>query len=463
MAKELIDRLASLPSLSRIPRSELKWLVENGQAGVYDVGMVIGPRDKPIENLWIIISGKIAIRVDRGAGPKLVMEWQTGDVTGLLPYSRMSSPPGDTCVEEKLEVILINRDLFPDMIHLCPSFTALTVHSMLDRVRNFNTSDLQDEKMISLGKLSAGLAHELNNPASATVRNAKMLLAGLNNLETASRDLGAAGLSGALIKEIEKLRTTCLENAEDASLSPIQKAEHLDLLTAWLDRHRLNTDFALPLVDTCITIDQLDKLAGPLSENALEKVVTWLAASCTAHALAAEIELGSTQIHQVVEAVKKFTFMDNLSVKELVDIETGIRDTLSILVAKSRSKKAEIIFDFAAGLPKAYANGSDLNQVWFSLLDNALDAIPHAGSIRISAAKEGDRVVIRITDNGPGIPSANLSKIFDPFFTTKAPGQGTGLGLDIARRLLRRYAGDITVTSRPGRTEFCVSLLIRKK
>jgi len=462
MVTHLSDRLASFSNLAGIPQKELKWLVEHGHFAIYEAGTLIGPKGKRIDNLWIIVSGKIAIRVDRGAGPRLVAEWQTGDVTGMLPYSRMKGPPGDNYIEQEAELLAIDVKLFPEMIHHCPSFTAYTVHSMLDRARNFNTSDLQDEKMISLGKLAAGLAHELNNPASATVRDAKQLLDGLASVDVASRTLGAAGLTKTQFNKIEAIRAECQAKSNSSSLSPIQKSDHQEKISDWLVCNQMNPVFAAPLADTSITIRQLDNLAHSIPDDTLDVTLRWIAASCTAQSLTNEIERTSTQIYKVVDAVKKFTYVDNLAVKESVEVGPGIQNTLSILISKVKAKSAAITFGIDTDLSPVYANGSDLNQVWFSLLDNALDAISKSGKIHIEAFSELNRVVVNIIDDGPGIPSNDISRIFDPFYTTKPPGHGTGLGLDISRRLLRRYHGDISVSSHPGKTEFHVSLLAVK-
>jgi signal transduction histidine kinase len=458
----LINRLTSLSHLEEIPQNELNWLVENGHFGIYEAGTIIGPKSQRIEKLWIILSGKVAIRVDRGVGPKLVAVWRAGEVTGMLPYSRMTGPPGDNYIDEKAELLAIDAGLFPEMINRCPKFTAYTVHTMLDRARNFNTSDLQDEKMISLGKLSAGLAHELNNPASATVRNAKQLLSELTNMDAASRAFGAAKLTDQQLTRIETMSAACLANSGALSLSPIEKADHQDDISDWLVHHQLDTTYAASLADTSITIEQLDKLAKKMSNGILDVSLKWIVACYNTHSLAVEIERTANQVYKVVDAVRKFTYMDSAADREYEDVEPGIRDTINILIAKIKSKNADITLEFARNLPRVYANGGDLNQVWFSLIDNALDAIPRSGKIRIEAYTELKRVFVNIIDNGPGIPSDLLSRIFDPFFTTKQPGKGTGLGLDITRRLLRRYHGEITVNSQPGKTEFRVSLLVNK-
>lgn len=460
MAQNLFTRLRSLPTLNDIPDQELEWLLDHGRFEIYDAGAVVAAKNSQIDSLYIFFSGYMTIRVDRGAGPKLVSRWQSGDVSGILPYSRMSSTPGDTVVEEKAEVLRVYTRDFPEMIIHCPKFTAHTVHVMLDRARSFNTSDLEDEKMISLGKLSAGLAHELNNPASALLRNAKLLIESLPRLESYSRMIGAAGLLDNQFEIFIKLRDVCLAKRNNHLLSPLEKADLQDQITSWLENNEIDTSYAAQIVDSSISLDNLKFLENHFSGSFLESGLTWLCSNCMSHSLADEMEKAADQIYKLVDAVRKFSFMDQVIEKEYIDVVSGIRDTLRILESKVKTKNAVIEFRADENMPHVYANGSDLNQVWLSLIDNALDAIAPAGKVIINACYEMNRVVVRITDNGPGIPEKIISKIFDPFFTTKAPGAGIGLGLDIARRLIRRYKGDINVTSHPGRTEFFVSLII---
>jgi signal transduction histidine kinase len=458
----LVDRLAALPTLSGIPREELEWLASRGHVEVREAGFVLAPKGQRIENLWILFSGHMAVHVDRGAGPRRVTEWRTGDVTGMLPYSRMSGPPGDNVLEEPSEFFVIHEKHFQEMITRCPTFTAHTVHCMLDRARNFNTSDLQDEKMISLGKLAAGLAHELNNPASATVRSAKLLLEGLANAERASRALAAAGMTHEVFERIEQLRSACLAKPVGNMLSPLQQADRQDEIAEWLSHQRSDIALAAPLADTAVTLNALDTLSNEISGEKLDATLRWIAASCTAHSLANEIAHAASRIYELVAAVKKFTYMDHLAGPDFVDVESGLRDTIRIVSSKAKSKGASITLDVENHLPLVHATGGELNQVWLNLIDNALDAIHKSGQITITVRTELDRVIILVADDGPGIPPDIMHRIFDPFFTTKPPGEGTGLGLDITRRLLRRYHGDISVQSRPGRTEFRVSLVAEK-
>jgi signal transduction histidine kinase len=459
---DLIGRLAALAPFAQIPREELEWLATHGCIEAWEAGAIVAPKGKRVENLWIVLSGYVAIRVDRGAGPHRVTGWRIGEVGGMLPYSRMTGPPGDAYIEEKSDILLIHEKHFPEMIRWCPVFTAHTVHVMLDRARTFNTSDLQDEKMISLGKLAAGLAHELNNPASATVRSAKLLLESLSKADSAARALGAAALKNEIIETLERTRAICLAAPAGSVLSPIEQSDREDAIADWLALHHSDPGYAASLAETAVTIEALDALANEISGKTLDAALRWIAAGCATHSLATDIERAATRIYELVAAVKRFTYMDKLAGPDSVNVEAGLRDTIRVVTSKAKSKGASITLDVEPNLLPASANGGALNQVWLNLIDNALDAIPNSGRIQISARQELDRIVVCVVDDGPGIPPDIMPRIFDPFFTTKPPGQGTGLGLDVTRRLLRRFHGDISVNSRPGRTEFCVSLLSEK-
>jgi signal transduction histidine kinase len=203
----------------------------------------------------------------------------------------------------------------------------------------------------------------------------------------------------------------------------------------------------------------LDELAAEASNNTLDAALRWLAASCETRSLATTIERASARVFELVAAVKRFTFMDNPATPEFTDVSQGLRDTLSILSSKIRAKDAVVNLELEDHLPRVRVAGGELNQVWLNLLDNALDAVPRSGQITVTARRESTRVIVTIADNGPGIPADILPRIFDPFFTTKPPGTGTGLGLDITRRLLRRHHADVTAASSPGRTEFSVRLV----
>src|SRR5688500_121414 len=248
---DLITRLAQHRTLGQAPRAELEWLAAHGSLQHVESGELVGRKGELLETLTIVLSGHFAIYVDRGLGPRKVMEWGTGDVTGYLPYSRLTTPPAAPMIDEAGDLFLVHRDHFPEMIRECPNVTAILVHVMLDRARRFTSSDLQDEKMMSLGKLSAGLAHELNNPASAAARSAKLLLENLAALEDASRDLGAAQCSPAERAAINRAREAC-ESTVPSALSPIERADREDAIAAWLDAHGAGTVAADALVETAV-------------------------------------------------------------------------------------------------------------------------------------------------------------------------------------------------------------------
>ena len=457
-ADELVERLAGHRTLGTAPRAQLEWLATHGERLTFPAGAVIFPANQAMGSLWVVLEGRMSIRVDRGAGPRKVMEWRAGDVTGLLPYSRMPASPGEVRADEATEVMAIHRDHFPEMIRECHEVTATLVHVMIDRARHFTASDFHDEKILSLGRLSAGLAHELNNPASAVARSARGLTDSLLEAEAAARGLGAAGLSAAQLDAVDRVQGACLAERRRVVRSPVEQADREDEIVAWLEQHGADTRAAESLADSAVTIETFDGLAAVLHGPPLDVALRWVAAGCTTRALAAQIESAAVRIHGLVAAVKGFTYMDEAAVPMAVDVGVGLADTLTMLQNKAKRRSASVSLDVQADLPAIQGYGGELNQVWLNLVENALDAIPEGGHVEISASREGPFIVVRVIDNGPGIPGHVQPRIFDPFFTTKPVGQGTGLGLDIARRLVGRHDGVIDVESRPGRTEFRVSL-----
>jgi signal transduction histidine kinase len=460
--ESVVALLAQHRTVGAAPREELVWLAAHGQLRHAERGEILTRTVELWDQLVIVLSGHIAIYVDRGLGPHKAMEWGAGDVSGLLPYSRMSRdkpPGGDPVTVEPCELFLVSRIHFPAMIRECPTVTTALVHLMLDRVRRFTSNDLQDEKMMSLGKLSAGLAHELNNPASAAARSAHLLSDGLTDLEDASRAVGAAQLSAAQLEAVNAWRQAC-RSASLPAVSPVERADREEAIAEWLEAHGANPDAASALVDTALTFDDFESLAATLDRGALNTILRWLAADCTSRTLAVEVEKSATRIHQLVAAVKRFTYMDRTAAPEAIELSNSLNDSLALLMHKARSKSVHVSVDLEPNLPLVRAIGGDLNQIWTNLLDNALDAVAESGHVTITAARRLDFVIVHVIDDGPGIPPEIRAQIFDPFFTTKPVGQGTGLGLDIARRLVRRNDGDIEFESRPGRTEFLVTLPI---
>jgi signal transduction histidine kinase len=457
-AADIVNRLEDHKTVGLAPRAELEWLAAHGSIRHLNAGDVLTPKGKSVDGLFIVLSGRITISVDRGTGPHKITEWRQGDVTGMLPYSRLVTPPGDTIAEESAEILAVPRDELPAMIRECHTITSILVHTMVDRARVFNAADLHDEKMLSLGKLSAGLAHELNNPASAIERSAALLDRCMEDSEAAARALGAMHLTDGQLAALDAVRTSCLTLKERGVRSPLAQGEREEAIANWLDDHGLNPAIADALSETAVTLEALDSLATAVDGPALDNALRWVSATCSVRSLASEIQDAATRIAVLVRAIKGFTHMDQAVVAAPVDVVRGIDDTVTVLRSKARDKSATVAVDVESDLPKALGFAAELNQIWANLIDNALDAIPDAGRIDIRVTRERQRVVVRIIDNGSGIPDQIRQRIFDPFFTTKPVGRGMGLGLDIVRKLVRHNDGEISVESRPGRTEFCVAL-----
>ena len=460
---DIIERLANHKTLGSAPPEELAWLAANSTLRKLEVGEVLTKKGAPVAGMFVVLAGRVAIFVDRGSGPTKMVEWREGEVTGLLPYSRLVSPPGDTIALEPLEILALPHDRIQAMTRECFQITSILVHSMVDRARLFTSSDLHNEKLISLGKLSAGLAHELNNPASAVERGAALLEQQLENAEQATQALGEARLSDHQLAAVSSIRATCLAEQHHGVRSPIEQANREESIADWLADHGLDTDSADALADTEVTFEALDQLAKAVDGPALGAVLRWAAAGCAVRTLASEIQDAAMRISGLVTAIKGFTNMDKAMVAEPVDLTPSLGNTVTVLKSKARTKSVTVALELEPGLPRVRGFAGELSQMWGNLIDNALDAVPQGGRVEVLAHRENNRVVVRIVDNGAGIPPPVLERIFDPFFTTKPMGQGMGLGLDIVRRLAVHNDSTIEVESQPNRTEFRVSLPIAEK
>jgi signal transduction histidine kinase len=454
--EDLVDRLAAHRTLASAPRAELAWLAAHGELRAYAAGEIVVRKDGAVDEMIVLLAGRVAAYVDRGSGVRHVLETLSGDVTGVLPYSRVVTSIGEVRIEESAEGLFVHRSVLPEMIRACPITTEMLVHVMIERSRHLTSTRLQDDRMISLGRLAAGMAHELNNPASAATRGAKLLAAAMSEAASAAHDVGAAPLSDRQRATVLAFRDHALATATPGDSPAVERSDREERMMHWLEQRHMDGGAAAALVDSDITPEMLDALAESLDGGALGAALRWIAAECAGRSLATDVARATARIYDLVSAVQRFTFMDRPAALEATDVGHGLADTMLTLGAKARAKRASVGLDVSPSLPSVRAVPGDLNQVWANLIENAIDAVGQDGTVSVTAARDGDELVVRVIDDGPGIPREILGRIFEPFFTTKPVGKGTGLGLDVARRLVREHDGTIAVDSRPGRTEFRV-------
>lgn len=312
--------------------------------------------------------------------------------------------------------------------------------------------------MTALGKLSAGLAHELNNPAAAARRAASDLKGLIDSLPATVARLARHGLAPDSILPAAE---ACTLADAPARLSALDMADREDELMDWLDDRGIQDAWKLAplLAEAGITVHRLDQATGSIPDEAVGDVVSWIQQSSTASRLVGEIHMASDRISELVASVKSYSHMDRSEEKQLADIPGGIESTLTMLGHKLRAKNIEVIVDHPDEMPTIMGWAGELNQVWTNLIDNAVDAMSDGGTLEVSISVIGPSVQICVTDSGSGIPADVLPRIFEPFYTTKDVDQGTGMGLDIVHRIIvTQHGGDILVNSEPGRTQFKIML-----
>ena len=455
---ELIERLAAHRMLGGAPRAELEWLVTHGAFVQFETGEIVSRKDEAVDYMVIQLTGRTSAVLDRGSGMRYALETRGGDVSALLPFSRLRTSLGDVVVDEATDAIVVHRDQFPEMIRACPIVIETLVHYMLDRSRVLAATTMQDDKMMAMGRIAAGLAHELNNPASAAARSAKMLHDAMVEARDAWRVLCSAPLTSVEREQVETLAERSLIPPTTGVFSAIERSDREEDIVSWLDDHGADHAPAATLAESGVTTDILDELAGTFTGATIDVVLRWVAADYTARSLSTDVERAAARIHDLVSAVKRFAYMDRAAAAEPTNVGQGLIDTVAVLATKARSKSVAIRMDVPPDLPILMAHAGELNQIWANLIENAIDAVHTGGEITVGARREESGLAIRVVDNGPGIPPEIQGRIFDPFFTTKPIGQGTGLGLDIALSVVRNHGGQLAVDSHPGRTEFRVVL-----
>jgi signal transduction histidine kinase len=454
----MVDKseLLRVPTFADLPEDQIEWFISQSQEMNLKAGDTYSRQGDPADAMFVILEGQLQGRGEL-AGDTITFHLKAGDVTGVLPFSRMKQFTVSQRAETDGRALRFPASLFPELVQKMPELTKRLVGLMSDRIREVTRLEQQRDRLASLGKLSAGLAHELNNPASAAKRAASQLRQILTKIRNASLELGKRDLSPAQKSEIEKLEASFTQqDVVPPDALTINDLE--DQIDSLLRSHGQNDLWMLAagLARRNIKPEVVESLFANLDRDTARAALVRIAASVEVASLLHEIESSTSRISDLVGAIKEYTHMDQSPVQN-VDVIKSLETTLTIL--NHKLKRGVVVQRDYQRIPLLVNSfGSELNQVWTNIIDNAIDAMHGKGELRVRTYRDDGCVVVEIGDNGPGIPEEVQPHIFEPFFTTKGVGEGTGLGLDTVQRIVKKHRGNIQVNSRPGDTRFQIWL-----
>ena len=465
----LAQALRSIPLLADLAEDEIGWLAEHAEELHLADGELISREGEPADRMSIILAGELIGRREKGGEASRVFIARAGQITGLLPFSRMRVWISTARAVGPTRIAVIRADQFGEMLAAIPALEPRLIGVMTDRARETTRIEQQNEKLLALGKLSAGLAHELNNPASALGRSIAELRDRLAGLPSLTAALIRQGVEPAQMEVLCRLHSTSeagasRTGASGLALDPLAQSDRESAVSDWLEARQVKDAWRLAptFVATGMTAGDLEGFAAGIPGAVLPAALAWVETGVALHLVMSEMETATRRISSLVGAIKDYSHMDReLTEKTATDLHRAIDSTLTMFGHKVKVKQVQVKRDYDPQLPAIQAFPGELNQVWTNLLDNALDAVAVGGSVSVRTRQLDGQAEVVIGDDGPGIPAELLGRIWEPFFTTKPMGEGTGLGLDIARRIVvGRHGGEMRLESRPGDTRFLVTLPI---
>jgi len=463
MQSEIIKDLKKVIALSDLPEEHLQWIAAHVEYQEFEDGAVVVKKGDPMDVMWFIPEGRFDFYMDVNGQQVYYYNFQndsvSGGVSGLIPYSRMKVSPGYSYAVGKSKKYTLHKKYFPELEQLNPSFIQRLIGYMTERAKSFATTQLQHEKVSALGKLAAGIAHEMNNPASAITGISAELSRRLKDNYRLTEKLLQHKISPEHIQSI-RVMVEEKERADKSKLSPLQRMQREDEINGWLEKNALsgNNIASETFADAGITGEDLESIRNEVDKEAFVHVLHWIENLLISQRIIKDLEESSMRITNLVGAIKSHVHMDQTNELQPTDIQRDIENTLTLMGYKLREKNIKVRRIFSENMTEVPAYVGELNQVWTNIIDNAVYALPENGELTIETTSDGKNACVKIIDNGTGIPPEIISRIFDPFFTTKKVGEGTGIGLDLVKRIINHHNGEIKVNSRPGRTEFQISI-----